>query len=398
MPSIAELSDDEFLNMGVPAVLEQQAAEQETAVTEETPVETEVTPPEVETTQEDTTTPPDPENVTVPATDKIEGQVETPVVTTPPVKEEGAGNNENPDVTKGSPPADTVVEGANTAETVPDYKAEYEKIMAPFTANGKQIELKSPAEVKQLLQMGANYTRKMQELAPHRRVLAMLQNNKLTDESELSFLIDLKRGDKAAIQKLIKDSGIDPRDIDVDSESTYQGGNHYVSDKQVNFQSTVDDLKTTEHGQAIIAATLKWDQASIDAVGDDPSILRTLHDQRATGVFDIVSAEVNRRKVLGAIPAETPFLQAYLVVGNDLAEQERRTKAAAAPVQVAKPDPVPVAKTVAQPKAVVANEDKVKAAAASRSTTAKTANPPVNFANLSDEDFMKNFANLQGRV
>ena len=56
-----------------------------------------------------------------------------------------------------------------------DYKAFHDKMMAPFVANGKTIQLQSVDEAIQLMQMGANYTRKMQSIAPHRKVLMMLE-------------------------------------------------------------------------------------------------------------------------------------------------------------------------------------------------------------------------------
>lgn len=43
-----------------------------------------------------------------------------------------------------------------------DYKAGYEQIMALTKANGKTMQVKSVEEAIQLMQMGANYTRKMQ--------------------------------------------------------------------------------------------------------------------------------------------------------------------------------------------------------------------------------------------
>lgn len=403
MPNIAELSDEDFLSMGVPAAVEQQVAHLEETQnnggdgtqTQETVTE-EVQTTNTEEVVADTTT--EGENGTVTETGKTQGQVEQPAGTaTPPVKEEGAAGDDGTGTTGGSAAADATVEGGSTTEEVPDYKAEYEAILAPFTANGKEFKPKSRAEVVQLMQMGANYTRKMQELAPHRRVLTMLQDNKLTDEDTLSFLIDLKKGDKGAIQKLIKESGIDPRDIDVDSDSTYQVGNHRVSDAQVDFRSAVDDLSSTDEGKATIAEALKWDQASIDAVGNSPAVLRTIHEQRVSGVYDLISAEVNRQRVLGTIPASVPFLEAYRVIGGQMAQQEEAARAKAVvtpPVQEA----VVVAKTVVQPKAPVTNGEKAKAAGQTRSTSTKAASTPINPLSLPDDEFMKHLAQFQGRV
>lgn len=409
MPDISSMSDEDFRSAGVAALIEQQRQEDEAAAAagQQQPDPNADPDPDAVVDPVDPVTDPveDPDNVnpnpesgTVPAADKTEGGNPDPAAANPEVKPDPAAAQDNPDG-GGSPTDKPVVAGQEPVEVVPDYKANYEKIMAPFTANGRKIELKSPEEAVQLMQMGANYTRKMQELAPYRRAATMLQNNKLLDEGELSFLIDLRNGDKAAIQKLLKDRGIDPRDIDVDSDPTYQGGNHRVSDAQVDFQSTVDELKTMDRGQETIGEALKWDQASIDAVGQDPAILRAIHDQRVSGVYDIITTEMERRKVLGQISAQTPFLQAYKAVGDELAAAERAKAAAAAQAAEAKPAPVAVAKTVVQPKAQVQNGEKAKAASTSRAAPAKPADTdPTSILGLSDEDFQKKFANLMGRV
>jgi len=120
-------------------------------------------------------------------------------------------------------------QAAATTEAEPDYKVLYEDLIKPLKANGKEIPLKSHNELIQLAQQGANYTRKMQALAPHRKALMMLENNQLLDPEQLGFLIDLKRRDPAAIQKLLKESEVNPLDIDVEAESTYKGGSHTIT-------------------------------------------------------------------------------------------------------------------------------------------------------------------------
>ena len=74
----------------------------------------------------------------------------------------------------------------------------YTELMAPFKANGKIVEVRAVSEARRLMQMGANYTRKMQEIAPHRKKLMMLENHKI-DEEKLSFLIDLANNDKVIL-------------------------------------------------------------------------------------------------------------------------------------------------------------------------------------------------------
>lgn len=283
------------------------------------------------------------------------------------------------------------------AETAPvDYKAFHDQVMAPFQANGKTIQLRSVDEAIQLMQQGANYTRKMQAIAPHRKVLMMLENNGLLDESKLSRLIDLEKKNPDAIRALVKEAGIDPLDIDVHEESTYTPGNHAVPDEAVAFQTTLDEVSSTPDGQETVRQiTASWDPESKAELWKDPSILGTIHQQRISGVYDRVVAEIERQRTIGAIPANVSLLNAYRVIG------ERMTQAGAfqdlvAAQQAAQRPAVqhPVATRVASTaKPVVTNSGKVSIAAPTRTATPRRAEAFINPLAMSDDEFMKQFAN-----
>ena len=282
------------------------------------------------------------------------------------------------------------------AETAPvDYKAFHDQVMAPFQANGKTIQLRSVDEAIQLMQQGANYTRKMQAIAPHRKVLMMLENNGLLDESKLSRLIDLEKKNPDAIRALVKEAGIDPLDIDVHEESTYTPGNHAVPDEAIAFQTTLDEVSSTPDGQETVREiTASWDPESKAELWKDPSILGTIHQQRISGVYDRVVAEIERQRTIGAIPANVSLLNAYRVIG------ERMTQAGAfqdlvAAQQAAQRPAVqhPVATRVASVKPAVTNSGKVSAAAPTRTATPRRAEAFINPLAMSDDEFMKQFAN-----
>ena len=276
-----------------------------------------------------------------------------------------------------------------------DYKAFHDQVMAPFQANGKTIQLRSVDEAIQLMQQGANYTRKMQAIAPHRKVLMMLENNGLLDESKLSRLIDLEKKNPDAIRALVKEAGIDPLDIDVHEESTYTPGNHAVPDEAVAFQTTLDEVSSTPDGQETVREiTASWDPESKAELWKDPSILGTIHQQRISGVYDRVVAEIERQRTIGAIPANVSLLNAYRVIG------ERMTQAGAfqdlvAAQQAAQRPAVqhPVATRVASVKPAVTNSGKVSAAAPTRTATPRRAEAFINPLAMSDDEFMKQFAN-----
>jgi len=284
-----------------------------------------------------------------------------------------------------------------------DYEGFYNQIMTPFKANGKTIELKSPDEAVQLMQMGANYTRKMQELVPHRKTITMLQNNNI-DEGKLSFLIDLDKKNPEAIKKLLKESGIDPLDIDTSSEPAYLEGNHQVTDEEVNFRTALEEVSSTPDGKATLQViNSDWDQASKDVLWKNPETMALIHGQREFGIYDRITEEMARQKTLGTIPAGKPFLEAYKIVGDqltaagafaDLVEKHQGNAPSEAPASpgpaTSKVAPEPVVTRAATPKPAVSNGAAAGAASPTRAAPT-TAQVFVNPLSMSDDDFLKTF-------
>lgn len=268
-------------------------------------------------------------------------------------------------------------------------QAFFMQVMRPFKANGKMVELRSPDEAISLMQMGANYTRKMQELQPHRKTLLMLQNNNLLDADKLSFLIDLDRGDPEAVKKFIKDRGIDPLDIDTSTDPAYLGGNHQVSDEDVAFRTTLDELSSTPAGQETIQEIhSRWDNVSKEMLWKHPDLLSVIQEQRELGVYATISAEIERLQTLGKLRADMPFLEAYKIVGDQLvAESGVAQGQSEAPAPVSQ-TPQVLATRAAAPKSPAKNSDQVAAAAPTRGTPT-AAQDHVNPLMMADDEFLK---------
>lgn len=401
-----ELSDDDFLKLGSPEALENykpedladnvEANEADVSVEGETGDEAK---PEGEKPEGEAEGPEDKDPVKPDV-----GEESAEGGTVQPETKEGQEKNE-PEASK--PEGDVSAIGSIEEPKLVDHKAFYEKIMAPFRANGKTIELKSPEEAIQLMQMGANYTRKLQSIHPHRKVLTMLENNGLLDEDRLSYLIDLDKKNPEAIKKLIKDAGIDPIQIDTETEPTYLEGSHKVSDAEVNFRSNLDELSSIPTGKETIQIiNSTWDETSKEALWGEPSLMTIIHTQRETGIYDRITTEVDRQKMLGKITPDTPFLKAYKEVGDalaaaggfdDLLKPKQIAEEALVSTPVGQPEPEPVATRTATPKPSVENGDKASAASPTRSTP-KPAKPFINPLGMSDDQFMAEFSKFQGRI
>lgn len=278
-----------------------------------------------------------------------------------------------------------------------DYKAGYEALLAPFKANGKMVQARNAEEAIALMQQGANFTRKMQELAPHRKLIQMLQNNDLLDEGQLSFAIDLVKKNPEAIKKLVKDAGIDPMEIDVDAPSQYKEGNHRVSDAEVRFNAELGDLKSTPEGNATLGVIHQtWDDASKQELFNTAGLMSTINEQRSTGIYDRIVGEIEHLKTLGKIGPDVPFLQAYKAVGDHLMQHggfddlkaKKDVTAPAATTTAPAAVQAPVATRVAAPKPAAANGAQASAASPSRAAPRK-AEAIVNLLGMSDDDFLK---------
>ena len=199
-----------------------------------------------------------------------------------------------------------------------DYEKFYATVTAPFKANGKTMQVQSAEDAIQLMQMGSNYNRKMSALKPQLKVLRMLENHDLLDEDKLSFLIDLNKQDPTAINQLLKDSDIDPADIDLEEDQQYQRSNYRVAESEMDLDTVVSELKDSEYWSPVLdVVTKQWDDESKQIVADKPQLLQVIHNHMVTGVYDIVSTELERERMFGRLNGMTD-LEAYEMIGNSL--------------------------------------------------------------------------------
>jgi hypothetical protein len=283
-----------------------------------------------------------------------------------------------------------------------DYEAFFKQVMTPFKANNKTITLNTPEEAIRLMQMGAGYGRKLQELQPHLKTIRMLEKHNLLDPDQLSYLIDLRDRNPDAIRKLVKDSGIDPLDLNTEEAVSYKPTSRAISDSEMSLHEALDDVKVKEGGLETLTAIQGWDQESINMLSVNPKVIDVIHRQREMGVYDQITDQMEKMKLLGVIPRTTPFLQAYKEAG-DYIEANGGFKLAPAktnglPTEPAKADPKlqqPVEIRTATPKPQVANSAKA-AAASSTKTNDKKPSQVINPLSMPDDEFMKTFANRLG--
>lgn len=291
---------------------------------------------------------------------------------------------------KGSAAGDDAKEGdgeKGDAPTPINYESEYKKLLAPFRANGKDMQVESVDDAIQLMKMGANYNKKMAGMKPGLKVLKLLENNNLLDEDRLSFLIDLDKKKPEAITQLLKDSKIDPLDLNVQDESNYKPTKYAVTDSQIALDETLDELKESPRFDTLMTVVgTQWDAKSKQVVASNPQLLKVIDDHMASGVYDLISTEVEKRRMLGSLSGSSE-LEAYKAVGDEL-------NAAGKFAHLFQPGQQQAGKVVVtgtpQTKAAAPGAaDKRKEVSPTRTGTTQARDPDFNPLNIPDEEFTK---------
>lgn len=297
--------------------------------------------------------------------------------------EDSQESNPELEADKSSPEANAVEE----AEDALDYKAEYARIVAPFKANGREITVKSVDDAIALMQMGANYNKKMSALKPNLKLMKLLENNGLLDETKIGFLIDLEKKNPDAINKLIKDSGLDPLDLDAEKAGEYKPSSYTVDDREMELDSVLDELQESPtYNQTLDIVSNKWDGPSKQVIANSPQLLKVINSHVQSGIYDLISKEIESERTFGRLNGLSD-IEAYRHVGDAIQAKGGFGHLSNQGQQV-QPKPV-----IVQPKPKLVDNDKLREKKRAASSTKPIAGnqTPTDFnpLSLSDDAFSK---------
>ena len=225
--------------------------------------------------------------------------------------------------------SDTEQSETQEANTEVDYEAFYQTMTTPFKANGREISIGNADDAIKLMQMGANYSKKMEQLKPKQALLKVLEENKLDNKEQLGYLIDLAQKKPEAIAKLIKESNIDLYEFDTDLANDYQP-NLEIKEATL-FEETLQELLTSNSGMYdVINDMSKWDNESKDVIFAEPQMLRLISEQKANGLYDTIINTIETEKMFGRMVG-MPFLQAYATIEQQLVNKNNQSNKFTAP-------------------------------------------------------------------
>ena len=300
-------------------------------------------------------------------------------------KEEGAaaeakGNEE-------SNPEAKATEPDSAQEQAVDYEAAYKRLTAPFKANGREIQVGSVEDAVSLMQMGANYNKKMAALKPNLKLMKLLENNGLLNEEKLGYLIDLEKKNPDAISKLIKDSGLDPLDLDATKAGDYKPTRRTVDDREMELDTVLEELADSPaYNQTLDIVSNKWDVSSKQVIAGSPQLLKVIDSHVQSGIYDQITKEIENERLFGRLNGLSD-IEAYRQVGDAI---QARGGFSHLSTQGHQDQPKPV---VVPPKPKMGDEDKrrEKKLAASGTKAAPSSKPAADFnpLSLSDDEFNK---------
>lgn len=210
-----------------------------------------------------------------------------------------------------------------------NFENEYNKLIGvPIKGAGKEITLANADEAIKLIQMGMGYHKSMEQMKPAKRIIAMLENNDMMDEDKLSYAIDLINKNPKAISKLVSESEFDSYEVDEEETKSYKPTDYSVSSETIALDNALKDISDTpSYAKTVQVIARQWDAGSRDIIKRNPNTIAIINDHIATGLFDTVSNEVERQRMLGNIPSGLSDLEVYKLVGDNLYAQSQASSA-----------------------------------------------------------------------
>ena len=264
---------------------------------------------------------------------------------------------------------------ANNEDSTPESVATTPDTLYKIKANGKEFEM-TLDELKQTASKGMDYLKKTTALKPYRTMIAAMEENKVSPE-DINLLIDLKKGNKEAIAKLIKENEVDVYDLP--EANDYKPQEYRQSETALDMKEVLNTIsKDTEFSRTseIYAA---FDDQTKAFLNEDPSRIAGLHNDIKTGVFDKVLPLAEKKAMIDGYNA--PFLQYYLQAGQEILNANNR------PIQT-------------EQKQYVPSENRANKIAAGLPSSRADKKSVIDYLDeeISDEDYKEWYSRLQRRV
>lgn len=275
-----------------------------------------------------------------------------------------------------------------------------------FKANGREYEF-TDDEIREqfprIFGQAMDYTKKMQALKPWRKTIDAIEGAQLSHD-DVNLMIDVLKGNKDAVAAVLKRTGIDALEIDVE-QSRYVPKDYGRDDKALAVKDVIDEISgDAEYSTTYKILNKEWDDDSFREMTNDPDLIRLLHIDVKSGMYDRVQPIAEKLKVYdrGRRSNLDYYKEAARVYFNEQAQEEaRRAEHEKARVmkesELADKARVKDVKDQQQQRVAVKQEAEKRKAAAPTKKVAGT-KKVIDYLDDSDEAYEEWYKSLQNRM
>ena len=221
------------------------------------------------------------------------------------------------------------IEDEKSEENINDEIAQQEQQELVFKANGREFKFTHNEMLEQfpkIFGQAMDYTKKTQAMKPWRKTIDAIEQAKLGHE-DINLMIDVMKGNKEAIAEVLKRTGVDSLEIDTEN-SKYTPNDYGRDDKALAIKEIVEEISADKEYEITHRVLSKeWDEKSFREMTEDPELIRLLHVDVKTGMFDKVQPIADKIKVLDR--GSKTDLEYYRLASIELAQQQQEANRAA---------------------------------------------------------------------
>lgn len=197
-----------------------------------------------------------------------------------------------------------------------------------FKANGREYEF-TEDEVREqfpkIFGQAMDYTKKMQALKPWRKTIDAIEGAQLSHD-DVNLMIDVLKGDKDAVAAVLKRTGVDALELDVE-QSRYVPKDYGRDDKALAVKDVIEEISgDAEYSTTYKILSKEWDDDSFREMTSDPDLIKLLHIDVKSGMYDRVQPIAEKLKVYdrGRRSNLDYYKEAARVYFNEQAQEEAR--------------------------------------------------------------------------
>ena len=215
------------------------------------------------------------------------------------------------------------IEDEKSEENINDEIAQQEQQELVFKANGREFKFTQNEMLEQfprIFGQAMDYTKKTQAIKQWRKTIDAIEQAKLGHE-DVNLMIDVMKGNKEAIAEVLKRTGVDSLEIDTEN-SKYTPNDYGRDDKALAIKDIVEEISVDKEYEITHRVLSKeWDEKSFREMTEDPDLIRLLHVDVKTGMFDKVQPIADKIKVLDR--GNKTDLEYYRLASIELAQQQQ---------------------------------------------------------------------------